>query len=213
MESLDEFLKKIDFDQDAVFYTEDGKLKASIWDKNAQYCIAGIFNSPFPIEKFTLPPSVLAGALSFATDISVEQNVLKIHSLEVNGTINLHENVGRVGVPNIEYEDETSFIIKSDMLGKIKRAQKTYSSNNLEISAKEGDFYYINVIGDADQKLSFKINTPATKNINTLLSNAFYTILDKVSGYDLRVWVLDGKPAKFGLASPAFSVFYYVMNQ
>ncbi len=213
MESLNEFLKKIDFGQDTVFHTIDGKLHTSMWDKNGEYVVTGVFNSPFPVEKFTLPPATLADAMSFATEISMDKNLLKISSLEVNGTLNLHEVVGREGAPKIDYLDEDSFVIKADMITKIQRAQGMYASKLLSVKIDNGASI-LRVKGDTEEVgLDFKINTPIDKTMSVLLGDVVYEIFGKTTGFDLRVWVVDGKPVKFGLASPAFSVFYYVMNQ
>ncbi len=214
MESLNEFLKKIDFEQDTIFHTEDGILNTSMWDKNGQYVVNGVFKSPFPIEKFTILPKTLADAMSFATDISVvDGKLLKIQSIEVNGTLNLHEAVGREGAPKIEFTEENSFVIKADMISRILKAQKMLGSKLLTVKIENGSSV-LRVKGDTEESgLDFKINAPMAATMEINLGEAVFGVFEKSSGFDLQVSVVNGKPVRFGLGSPAFSVFYYVMNQ
>lgn len=210
MESLNDFLKKVDFDQDTIFSSGDGKLNTYMWDKNGQYVVVGTFNTPLAVDKFTLPPKTLQDILSFTSEISIEDGkLLDYKSLEVNGKINLHEQTGREGAPKIDFEEADGFLLKSDMITKILRAQKTYNSQQLTIKGGE----YIRVCGSSDQVgANFKL--PESKNkAEVNLGPAVYGILEKSSGFDLKVWILNQKPAKFALGTPSFSVYYYVMNQ
>ena len=217
MESISEFLKRIDFDQDAIFHTIDDKLHTSTWDRNGLFGIVGIFNDKLPVEKFTLTPKMLSDMLTFtdleSITISEDKNLLKIQSLEVDGTINLHEEVGREGAPKIEYSDENTFLIKNDMIAKILRARKMYDSKLLQFKT-EDDMIKIRVKGATEEAgLDFKIHNKLSDKINLTVGSIIYDILEKSSGYDVHVWLLDDKPVRLGISSSSFSILYYVMNQ
>ncbi len=218
MEALNEFLEKIDFKQDTIFHSEDGKMYTSLWDKNGMYVCVGIYNSPFPIEKFILPPKTVMDMMSFATEIKQEDTdngkILRIKSLEVNGTINLHDSVGREGAPKIEYIEKDTFIIKADMITKILRAQTMFDSKLLIIKAIPNQNVSLIVKGSTpEQHMDFTINTAISSEIEVNLGHAVYDILSKLTSFDVQVWVLNNKPVKFAITTNAFTVFFYVINE
>ncbi len=217
MEALNEFLKKIDFDQDTIFRSQEGKMYTSMWDKNGMYVCNGIYNSPFSVDQFILPPKTILDVMSFATDITQESTekgkVLRIKSIEVNGTINLHDSVGREGAPKVPYIDENTFIIKADMVAKILRVQNTLNSKLLTIQGTPENTTIIVQGSTPEEHIDFVINSPLKEKASVSLGKAVFDVLGKTSGFDVQVWIVDNKPVKLAISSNAFTVFYYIINE